>query len=86
LKVTRLCARSPASPSGSRPANCPGAAADDHHVEQLLLDRQVPLDLDLERRAGEEVGEQETEQTVPGRAALRDRRALVGSLEINGRF
>jgi hypothetical protein len=51
----------PPNPAGERP----GAAAGDHHVEQLLLHRQVPLDLDHKRRASEEVSQQEPEQAVP---------------------
>src|SRR5262249_15608024 len=41
------------------------AAANDDHVEVLLLHRKVVLHLHLERRAGEEVGQQHPEQPVP---------------------
>jgi hypothetical protein len=41
------------------------AATDNDHVEKLLLNRQVPLDLDDERRPGEEIGEQQAKQRVP---------------------
>jgi hypothetical protein len=43
----------------------PPSAADDHHVKELLLLGQVALHLHDERRAGEEVGQQQAEQPVP---------------------
>src|SRR5437870_11610535 len=39
--------------------------AQDDHVENLLLLRQILLQLDLKRRAGEEVGQEEAEESVP---------------------
>jgi hypothetical protein len=39
--------------------------AQDGHVVKLLLQRQVLFQLDVERRAGEEVGQEEAEEAVP---------------------
>jgi hypothetical protein len=52
-------------PVGQPADKAPPAPPHDHHAEQLLLHRQVALDLDAERRAGEEVGEEQAEQPVP---------------------
>ena len=43
----------------------PTPAADDDHIEELLLLGQVALDLDDERQAGEVVGQEQAEQPVP---------------------
>jgi hypothetical protein len=43
----------------------PPAPADDDHVEQSLLHRQVTLHFDHEGGAAEQVGQQRAEQAVP---------------------
>jgi hypothetical protein len=50
---------------GQATGEAPPAPPHDHHIEQLLLYREVALDLDDERRAAEEVGQEQAEQTVP---------------------
>ena len=65
LERDQVVGPEPAQPVGQPAGKPPPAAADDDHVEKLLLDRQVALDLDHEWGAGEEVGEQQAEQAVP---------------------
>src|SRR5439155_24892570 len=50
------------------------AATHDHHIQELLLLRQIALDLHGERRIGEEIGQKEAEQAVP----------VTQSIAING--
>jgi hypothetical protein len=68
---------------GQSTGEAAAAAADDQHVEQLLLHRQVTLDIDHEGRAGEEVGQEQPEESVPVAQWLAldsHRRALPGSI------
>jgi hypothetical protein len=45
-----------AQPIGQGSLKLPASAPDDDHIEELLLLRQVALDLDHEGRAAEEIG------------------------------
>jgi hypothetical protein len=56
--------RQAAQPVGQAAAKPPAAPAHDDHVEELRLLRQVALNLHGERRAGEEVGQQQAEEAA----------------------
>jgi hypothetical protein len=43
----------------------PAASTHDHHVEELLLLRQVTLDFHRKRRVGKEVGQKQAKEAVP---------------------
>src|SRR5438552_2808793 len=49
------------------------AFAENHYVEKLLLHRQVFLQLDDERRPGEEVAQEQAEETMPVHAGILQR-------------
>jgi hypothetical protein len=58
LERDQVVRRQALQPVGKASDKAPAAAAHDHDVKKLLLRRQVALDLDGERRAAEEVGQQ----------------------------
>ena len=65
LEGDQVVRQQPLQAIGQAARESPTATAYDHHIEQLLLHRQVRFDFDREGRTAEEVDQQQAEQAVP---------------------